>query len=290
MEKKESALTDPSERDTVNRMTFDTNAQPLTDDETKLAKTELVVKEMVTKFPRLERRYEDPPIDLQTYILISFIPAKGATPNQNGVYGWAKVRGVYPTLEQADTRCEYLLKNVDSYHKVFYGFVGRPFPITESSDYSKEIAEVEIKNQLTESVSNDVKQKREKEQKEIEEIKEKEKLLLEDVKKLEEDNHDDRYKTLRVKNAQLVWTFIETEKKLDTMKTLLAKARKEIEEMDEKYPEAKDTLYQSIIDARRQAGISQTRAEEDTSYMRYLGMDVSIPAVDEEYNRLFKDE
>ena len=45
-----------------------------------------------------------------------------------------KVRGSYETEDEADARAETLIRTVDSYHKIFTAFVGKPFPATTSSD------------------------------------------------------------------------------------------------------------------------------------------------------------
>jgi predicted S18 family serine protease len=126
-------------------------------------------------------------------------------------------------------------------------------------------------------------------EKEIEEIKEREKTLLEDVKKTEE-NRDDHYTTLRVKKAQLTWTYAETEKKMVQMCGLIAKARHEIEELDKVYPELKDVYYQKYMDARRQAGFTSEKATNDQSFMKYLVEDIKLPSVEAEYQRLFGEQ
>ena len=126
----------------------------------------------------------------------------------------------------------------------------------------------------------------------MEEIKQREKELLDDVKKDQESeqNREDVYTTLRVKKAQLAWTYIETEKKLQQMCGLIAKTRREIEELEQRQPELKTTYYKRYVEARKQAGLSVSADTVDTSFMKYLVEDVSIPAVDAEYKKLFEIE
>ncbi|NBT86524.1 MAG: hypothetical protein EBT45_08565, partial [Alphaproteobacteria bacterium] len=112
-----------------------------------------------------------PVLDMQKIGLVSFVPAKGAKPNDRGIYGFAKLRGNFANEAEANERAEFLIKTHDSYHQIYHTYVGRPFPITSSSDYSKEINRVELNKQMTEAIGQDVKEKREKEQREIEEIK-----------------------------------------------------------------------------------------------------------------------
>jgi hypothetical protein len=287
--KKENTLTAPSDRDTNTKFRLEQNTPALTEEQVKLALNELNNTSFTERFPEVERRFADPPIDLQKIGLISFVPAKGAKPNDQGVYGFAKLRGNYANTEEASEQAERLIRNVDSYHQIYHTFVGRPFPLTVSSDYSKEVSRIELRKETASAIEEDVRSKREKEQKEIEEIKEREKTLLEDVKKTEE-NRDDHYTTLRVKKAQLTWTYAETEKKMVQMCGLIAKARHEIEELDKVYPELKDVYYQKYMDARRQAGFTSEKATNDQSFMKYLVEDIKLPSVEAEYQRLFGEQ
>lgn len=276
--------------DKNNDFKLDSTAEPLTKPQLEQAMQSLNVTSFVENFPHVERRFADPQLDNQKIGLISFVPAKGAKPNEQGVYGFAKLRGNFATEVEANEQAERLIRNVDSYHQIYHTYVGRPFPLTTSSDYSKEVAKVELQKEMATSISDDVRKKREKEQKDIEEIKNRERELLEDVKKAPEENKDDYYTTLRVKKAQLVWTYSETQKKLQQMAGSIAKARYEIEQLDKSNPELKDGYYNRYMDARRQAGLSTEKAEADTSFMKYLVEDLHIQAVEDEYNRLYKSE
>jgi len=282
---KESTLTTPSDRDPNHQFRLDQNVPPLSDTQTTQAIQDLVVP-VPRNYPQVERRYADPPLSLQRLGLISFIPAKGATPNGDGIYGFAKLRGNFENEIEANERAEYLIRNVDSYHQIFHTYVGRPFPLTLKSEFSKEVADIDLKKSIAESMSADVKNKRDKEQKEIEEIQARQKELLEDVKKTEE-ALDDRYTTLKVKKAQLVWTYVETEKKVSQMRTLIAKARRELEDLDRSHPELKDVYYNKYVDARKQAGLPVDPQTTEQSFMRYLVEDLRIPEIEEEYNKLF---
>lgn len=286
--RKENTLTTPSDRDPNKNFRLDQSAPSLTDSQVEDAMKALNNTAFVEKFPQVERRFADPPIDLQKIGLISFVPSKGSKPNEQGIYGFAKLRGNFATEAEANEQAERLIKNVDSYHQIYHTYVGRPFPLTCSSDYSKEVNRVELQKQTASAISEDIRKKRQDEQKEIEEIKTREKELLEDVKKTEE-NRDDHYTTLRVKKAQLTWTYIETEKKLQQMAGLIARARHEIEELDTAHPELKNTYYNKYMDARRQAGLSIDKIDSGQNFIKYMVEDVQIPAIENEYNRLYKD-
>lgn len=285
---KENTLTAPTDRDPNNKFRLDQAVPPLTEPQLTDAMKELNVTAFVERFPQVERRFVDPPLDMQKIGLISFVPAKGAKPNEQGIYGFAKLRGNFATETEANEQAERIVRTVDSYHQIYHTYVGRPFPLTSSSDYSATVNRVDLQQATSAAIGNAVREKREKEQREIEEIKNREKELLEDVKKTEE-NRDDHYTTLRVKKAQLTWTYIETEKKLQQMAGLIARARHEIEELDEKHPELKQTYYNKYIEARKQAGLSTDRIDAGQNFIKYMVEDVTIPAVDNEYNRLYKE-
>ena len=135
---KESSLTTPDDRVRENNWRPEQGAPQLSENEVTSAMEELNNVSFTTKFQRVDRTYADPPPPLQTIGLLSFVPAKGAQPNANGVYGFAKLRGNYSTQQEADQRAEFLIRNVDSYHQIYHTYVGRPFPMTASSKYSAE--------------------------------------------------------------------------------------------------------------------------------------------------------
>lgn len=282
----ENSLTAPSDR-TEKKIETLVNAPALTEEEAKDAIKILNNKSYIGNFPTIERRYADPEVPLQKIGLISFVPAKGATPNEKGVYGFAKLRGNFATETEADEKAEHIIRNVDSYHQIYHAYVGRPFPLTTSSDYSGDTRRIDLTKEMTVAISDDVKRKREKEQKEIQEIKDRETELLEDVKK-DEENIQDRYTTLRVKKAQLTWTYSEYSKKLKQMVGLIAKARREIEILEEKDESLLETYMKKYMDARKSAGLPVDRA--DDSFMKYLVEDLLLPEVDEEYARLYQSQ
>jgi hypothetical protein len=262
------------------------NAPVLTDEQASEALKELNKNEFIGKFPQVERRFVDPVVDHQMIGLISFVPAKGATPNERGIYGFAKLRGNFATPQEANLHAEELIRKVDSYNPIYHAFVGRPFPLTTSSDFSKEVNKVDLQKEISKSLSEDVKSKREREQREIEEMKQREQELLADVKKEREDTHD-HYTTLHVKNAQLKWTYVETEKKMKQMVTSIAKTRREIELLDAEDPSLREMYMKKYMDARKQAGLSMDNASD--SFMKYLVEDIPIPVVEEEYRVLYGD-
>jgi len=149
----ESSLTTPQDRDLENKWKPDQSVAPLSNEQTVEALKDLNITSFVEKFPKVDRTFADPPISMQNYSLFSFIPAKGASPNEQGIFGFAKIRGTYQSELEASQRAEYLIRNVDSYHKIYTVYTGRPFPLTESSDYSSEVSEVDIKKDMAAKTS-----------------------------------------------------------------------------------------------------------------------------------------
>ena len=261
----QTSLTAPNDRSSNTfRISEKVN---LTTDESRDAVQDLLVKDMVRNYPATERTFADPSIPGQKLCLVSFIPSVDAIPDKDGVYGMMKVRGCYDNEEEADDRAELLIRTVDSYHKIFTAFVGKPFPATTSSKWSADMNEIDIKKKVTEVISKDIKRQRMEEKKEIEDIKDREKKLMEDVEK--DFDPYERYIELRVKKAQLVWTYLETQKKMDEMKISIVKTREEIAELDEDKPSFFSTYREKYMLARRDAGLK----DDDASFLSYLGDD-----------------
>jgi hypothetical protein len=293
-QEQENWLTSPEDRNQENKWKPTQNTAPLTEKETVDAVSTLNNTAFIEKFPRVDRTYADPPPAFQQVGLISFTPAKGSKPNKNGVYGFAKLRGNYNTPTEANQRAEWLIRNVDSYHQIYHTYVGRPFPLTQSSKYSAEVEEINIRKQVAESVSSNVKAKRDEEQKTIKEIKEKEDILLAQSAKAKkgEDVSDpyENYITLRVKKAQLIWTYLEHKKKLGEVKEIIVKTRKQVEELDSEHPDFINSYFEKYKKARDEAGLTEEKDDAQNNFMKYMVEDVTIPEIDELYNQTYINE
>uniref|UniRef100_A0A6C0H2R9 Uncharacterized protein n=1 Tax=viral metagenome TaxID=1070528 RepID=A0A6C0H2R9_9ZZZZ len=285
---KESSLTSPSDRDIKNKWRPEQGAPPLSEDEAKEALNTLNKTDFVRKFPAVDRTYADPPIPMQNIALLSFIPAKGATPNDKGVFGFAKIRGTYATTFEAEQRAEFLIRNVDSYHHLYHLYVGRPFPITSSSEYSAETSEIDIRRETTKVVSESVKQAKEAEQQTIKEMKDREEAMLAESAKARDDDgvsppSSDAYEeyiTLCVKKAQLSWTFLEHLKKLDEVRGIIIKTRKQMEKLDKENPEFKEKYFEKYMEARKKSGFDEKIRDTQDNFMKFMVEDIPIPTID----------
>ena len=207
---------------------------------------------------------------MQAYGLFSFVPSRGAKPDKHGIYGMAKLRGNFNTKEEADERAETIVRDVDSYHKVYCTYVGRPFPCTVNSKYSAETSEIDIKKDTTNVISQDIKAQKSGDKKEIREIEKRTEELYEDTSK--EDDPYDTYITLQVKRAQLTWTYNEHKNKMEEIKNIIIKTRKEITALDEEYESYKTTFYDKYMEARKKSGLPET----DESFVKYLCADIKL--------------
>lgn len=285
---KENSLTSPSDRDLDNKWRPDQGKPVLTNEETEQAMKVLNNTDFIKKFPSVDRTYADPAIPMQNIALISFTPAKGATPNESGVFGFAKIRGTYATEVEAEQRAEFLIRNVDSYHQLYHLYVGRPFPITFSSKYSAEMTEIDIRKETTKSISENIKEEKNKEQKTIKEIKEREQALLEESEKAKNDDglndpQNDPYEeyiTLCVKKAQLSWTFFEHLKKMNEVREIILKTRAALVKKDEEYPDFKEKYFEKYMDARKKSGLDEKIRETQDNFLKYMVEDVLIPTID----------
>jgi hypothetical protein len=263
----QSSLTSPGDKVDTG---FKSRSKPaLNDEETERAYKECFVSSLTDI--AYDRKYADPKIPGQTYSLHSFIPSKGARPDKDGIFGMIKIRGTFGTLEETNEKAEDLIRNHDSYHKVFHGWVGKPMPITTKSDFSAQVEEVDINQQISKIVREDVKEKRAQEKKQVQEIRERERNLKQAVEQEASDPYE-KYTCLRVKKAQVVWSYMEHRKKLNEMIDVFEQTLLEIKEMDDEDEDYARRYLDRYLEARVKAGIPDDK--NDSSFMKYLNIDV----------------
>jgi hypothetical protein len=249
----------------------------MVEQEADAAVAALVDLSFTTKFRKFERAYVDPEIGSQRFGLVSFVPSKGATPDKDGVYGMAKLRGNYGTEVEAAVQAARLIKETDSYHKIFTAYVGRPFPITNDEKYCKETEEVDIQNKTKDIISEDVKEKRQQQKKDMEDVKAREKRLIDQQKNPDyEEEPFEKYMMLNTKKAQLAFTYEETMQKMEKVKKSIIAAREEILKMEEENPGFKDELFENFKAARAQSGITTDSETMRTTFVKYLCQDIDL--------------
>jgi len=264
---------------------------PLTHQELVHAKDDLSNNTFVKKFPKVDRGFADPQIPLQHIGLISFIPAKGATPNEKGIYGFAKLRGNFASEVEAEQKAEHLIREVDSVHTIFHTYVGRPFPITVSENYAENTSEVDVQKDTADAINNTIKDKKADEKKKAQEIQDREQELLDDTSSTKDPVlvEQDDYITLKVKKAQLTWTYLEHISKLKEIKDIIIKTRKQVEDADVANPNLISTFYEKYKAARIKSGLKCDDKEMNSGFTRYLVEDVELPGIDIHVDSLVND-
>jgi len=263
----QSSLTAPADKvETV----YKSKSKPaLSTEETERAYKECFVNTLLEL--AVERKFADPLIPGQVYSLHSFVPSKGARPDDDGIYGMIKIRGTFNSEEEANDRAEELIKNHDSYHKIFHGWVGKPLPLTVKSDWSGSIEEIDIKQKISKIVRDDIKDKRTIEKQQVKEIRDRERNLKEAVEQEATDPYE-KYTCLRVKKAQVIWGYMEHRKKLSEMLDVFEKTLIEIQEMDSEDDDYAKRYIGRYTEAREKAGIPDDK--NDVSFMKYLNTEV----------------
>lgn len=235
------------------------------DSELKQALAELVVDELLTNYPKIERRLEDPIYKEQKYCLHSFIPSSGATPDKDGVFGILKFRGAFETLEEMQERTEYLIRNVDSYNRYFEGFVGKPFPITVDERYAEKQAFVDIRSKINETTAKHVADERKKEKKDMEDLKMRQEKLQE---KVDEESADPltQYIEQRVRRSHLIFTVVGGKRTLNTYLHSIKKINAWLAEKDAENPDFKEQFLDRYMMARRETGVP----DSDMTLLQYI--------------------
>jgi hypothetical protein len=243
----------------------------LSDDQVQSAMDTLNIRaglKKVASFPKVDRYICDPVRDNQKYCLHSFVPSQGATPDKDGIFGMLKCRGTFETTHEMDTRAEDIVRNIDSYHELYHGYVGKPFPFSVDSKYIEEEVEIDIKKKIVSEVSSAVKKMRDNEKVIKEEVKDQEEALIYDVDDSKVEDPAEYYTGIRVKRANLIHTIMESKKKLIEMQDYLRTACSEIKKIDKSSKKLyKKEFIKRYMTAREKAGIP---ADDDT-LIQYLG-------------------
>jgi hypothetical protein len=259
--------------DMLSRTITDEQREDLTTQQMQDARTELLKTNLL--FPRSVKAIHDPVILGQEYGLLSFTPAPNVQPNPNGVYGVFKLRGNFGTLEEAQSYAEKLVRNHDSYNEIHTVRVGQCIPLTKKSELVEETDVIDLNKDVENIVSNDVKVKRQKEKSEIKTIQEREQQLLKENKEILDGDYKqdplDQYIMLKVKKAQLMWTLVETRKRIQNeIIPAIKRAKEEIREMDKDYPDFDQLYYERYKNARESVGIKDQDKLNYSYFMQYL--------------------
>lgn len=243
-----------------------TNEAPsLTDEETCAAVSCLVNP---IPFRRVNRKLIDPQRHGESkFVLFSFAKAPNATCDSDGFFGVAKVRGAFFTEQEAASRAEELIRDVDSTNSIYTCHMGVPFPLV-ARGHANELTEIDLQNKTETAISENVRAKRLAEQKEMNEIKERRDALMKDEGKIDSVNPEEQYVEQRVKLAHLRYAINEHTLKLAECRELEIKVRDHLNECKTAHPEYEDNYMERYRRGRRDVGIPED--SDVTGFMKYM--------------------
>jgi hypothetical protein len=124
---------------------------------------------------------------------------------------------------------------------------------------------------MAKSVSASIKNKKGKDKKDMDDIKEREEILLAESRQKPEDvDPYDNYITLKVKKAQLSWTYLEHIKKMAEVKGIIIATRETLVKMDASNPEFQDKYLEKYIKARADVGLDMSKAKSSDNFLKFL--------------------
>jgi len=212
-------------------------------------------KELVVKFPKIERLPVDPPIAGQQYGLFSF---KMLPKPVNGVYGFLKFRGAFANDAEWESHAKTIIRSVDSKHHIWPYVQGRWMPITINDDFVKEALEVSENDEIV----NIFNQKESEEQKQsarrVRDIKSREQKLIDESKCKELDKTTLNYYAQQVMKKQQLESWLEMmrKRKRDMLKAL-SNAKEEMVRIEELHPEYTEQVEHKIKEIKAEIGLDE---------------------------------
>ena len=242
----------------------DLKRENLTDEQLAAYKTQCIRSDSVkVDCIRSMKFYIDPKIPGQHFGLVSFIPSKGATPDQDGCFGVLKIRGNFHSEEEADKWSERLVREYDNYSEIDIIYVGRPFPLMVNNEiYTRSTREIDIKKKIDDTTKGAIKDKMLKDQQELKDIQQRQsKLLNKSTEEQKEKSLDDLeyYTELRVKKASALATIEDCHKREKEAELVQKEANVEIEKLDALYPEYQKQFMEKYENALRTIGADITK-------------------------------
>ena len=215
--------------------------------------TEAAFKELVVKFPRVERLPVDPPIAGQNTGLFSF---KLLPKPVNGVYGFLKFRGAFANDAEYEAHAKNIIRTIDSKHHLWPYPQGRWLPITTNEDFVKDVLEVSQQEELANIYNQRETEEQKKKAQQVREIKSRERKLMEEIQRTEPDKASLDYYAQQVMKVQQLESWLEMmrTRKRQMIKALRA-GQEEIDRVEKESPEYKDQVDEKIKSIKESAGI-----------------------------------
>jgi hypothetical protein len=243
-------------------------------------------------FPKINRRFIDPPVQGEPkYALFSFIKSpdyamknflhkiesflpedhqkelKDLNERKSVIHGIGKIRGAYFTEQEANMAARKIVQNVDSANSIFTCIVGSPFALVNEG-MSEEVAKIDVKNLVEQTLAENIRLKRVQEQKEKEEILARQDALKSAVKKDPVLTELENYITARVKLAHLRYSI----DKHKTERELALKNEKScidfLLELESRNKTFDKEFLDYYLEGRKAAGVSDEYAFE--GFLKYF--------------------
>ena len=262
----------------------DPSRQSLTDEEVKSIKKELIkIDFIMTKYARERKFRVDSQVVGQNFGIISFKPSRGAKPDKRGCFGVIKLRGNYASTAEADKRSDQLISEDDNLD-IDMPFIGREFPLMLNNEvYTHSIRDVDTNKTITDSTSNLLKEKEEKDAKEKKKLVDQQRKLFDNTNEEEKETtrtEYDLYVQMRTKKASNLHVIDKCKVNIVKCKDNISVAERDIKEMDEKYPSYRNEYIRNYIREIKQVGIDPKQME----IIRYMMDDTFPEDVREEIN------
>ena len=195
-------------------------------------------KDLIVKFPKIERLPKDPPIAGQLYGAYSF---KLLPKPVNGVYGFLKFRGAFNTLDEFEKHARAIIKSYDSKHHIFPFKTGEWAPITVNEDFVKEVLSVKENDEIVDIFNNRQTEEQKSEAQKVKEVKDRERILMEQARKKEVDKSTIEYYTQKLMSIEQVESWLDTlRKRKRQMRRALMDYKSEVDRIEKEHPEYKE--------------------------------------------------
>lgn len=237
-------------------------APKLSLEETEIACEDLVVQ----SYPCVERGIQDPAISQQNIALFSFCPSES---NDYGILGFAKIRGVFATEEEATTYSRQLIRKFDSANPIHQVRVGRPFPVCGGiTKLHRNLDKVVIDEELEKAESSLLKQHRQREREVKQELDERVRTLEADVTANTEGDPVERYIVLRHKIVSVALFYEDYLRKIEKFKDIMKKTHKQMREMET--PHILENFERVYNEKMASIGVEHDGSEENKKIYTYF--------------------
>jgi hypothetical protein len=226
--------------------------------------TEDAFKELIVRFPKVERLPVDPPLAGQQYGLFSF---KLLPKPVNGVYGFLKFRGAFANETEWVAHAKTIIRTVDSKHHIWPYQQGRWMPITVNEEFAKETLEVGEQDDIQNIFNQQETEEQKKSAQKVREIKSRERKLLEECSRRELDKSTLDYYAQQVMKVQQLESWLEQmrKRKRDMLKALYS-GREEISRIENEHPEYLNQIDAKIREIKAEIGLDENAPIDRPSF------------------------